>query len=110
MQNIKTKTYENLTTSIDLQDIENVRNIEDFRSHCDQQEVCAYFAARELKEVAEIIFCPYNYLINPSVRKSMRIDLKDKILIIDEAHNIENSCREEASCIIEKKNLMYQLF
>lgn len=27
----------------------------------------------------------------------MRIDLKDKIVIIDEAHNIENSCREEAS-------------
>jgi Rad3-related DNA helicase len=35
----------------------------------------------------------------------MRIDLKDKIVIIDEAHNIENSCREEASCIIEKKKL-----
>jgi len=44
-------------------------------------------------------------LINPNVRKSMRIDLKDKIVIIDEAHNIENSCREEASCIIEKKKL-----
>ncbi len=58
VQNIKTKTYENLTTSIGLQYIENVRNIEDFRSDCDQQEVCAYFAARELKDVAEIIFCP----------------------------------------------------
>ena len=35
----------------------------------------------------------------------MGIDLKDQIIIIDEAHNIEDSCREEANCIIERKSL-----
>lgn len=58
---------------------------------------CAYYAARELMQEAEIVFCPYNYLLDPQIRESMEINLKDQVVILDEAHNIEDCARESAS-------------
>jgi len=58
---------------------------------------CPYFVTRELKNAAQIIICPYNYLVEPNIRKSMEIFLKNQIVILDEAHNIEDSAREAAS-------------
>ena len=58
---------------------------------------CPYFAVRELKIKSHIIFCPYNYLVEPLIRKSMEISLKNNIVILDEAHNIEDSARSAAS-------------
>ncbi|KAI9495389.1 helicase C-terminal domain-containing protein [Zychaea mexicana] len=54
---------------------------------------CPYFASRTLAESAEIIFCPYNYLLDPLIRSSMDIDLKDHVVVLDEAHNIEDVAR-----------------
>ena len=36
-------------------------------------QACPYFATRALKDTADIIFCPYNYLIEPSIRTSVSI-------------------------------------
>ena len=58
---------------------------------------CPYFGVRELKIKSHIVFCPYNYLVEPIIRKSMDISLKNNIVILDEAHNIEDSAREAAS-------------
>ncbi|KAG0216106.1 Fanconi anemia group J protein [Mortierella sp. GBA30] len=55
---------------------------------------CPYFAARSLALGAELIFCPYSYLIDPQIRKAMDIDLDNAIVILDEAHNIEDAARE----------------
>ena len=50
---------------------------------------CPYYAARELRETAQLVFCPYNYLLDPLVRRQMGIDLTGHVVILDEAHNIE---------------------
>lgn len=39
---------------------------------------------------------PYNYLLDQSSRDGVQLDLKNSIIIIDEAHNI-NSFAEECS-------------
>jgi len=62
-----------------------------------KEKACPYYAVRELKQAAQIVFCPYNYLVEPGIRKSMEIFLKNQIVILDEAHNIEDSAREAAS-------------
>ncbi|XP_047450348.1 Fanconi anemia group J protein [Mugil cephalus] len=67
---------------------------------------CSYFAARELMEGASVIFCPYNYLLDPMIRESMEIDLAGQILVLDEAHNIEDCARESASFSLEHNRLL----
>ena len=54
-------------------------------------------------EHAELIFCPYNYLLDPVIRRAVQIDVEDAVLILDEAHNIEDICRcacpAEGACL-----------
>ena len=45
---------------------------------------------------------PYNYILDPTIRKSLKISIKDDILIIDEAHNIAQMIEETNSFILTK--------
>ncbi|XP_061461036.1 Fanconi anemia group J protein [Rhineura floridana] len=80
-------------------------DIEDLVSLGKKLRACAYFAARELMGEAEIVFCPYNYLLDSQIRESMEINLKDQVVILDEAHNIEDSARESASYSVTETQL-----
>lgn len=53
----------------------------------------------------DIIFAPYNYIIDPRIRSSMNINLKNSIVIVDEAHNTEDACRESTTFSITKFQL-----
>lgn len=46
---------------------------------------CSYYAARSMAEDAQLVFCPYNYIINPIIRGAMEVDIKGAIVILDEA-------------------------
>ncbi|NXO84830.1 FANCJ protein, partial [Sitta europaea] len=72
-------------------------DIEDLVGLGRKLRACPYFAARELLVGADIVFCPYNYLLDPQIRDSMDINLKDQVVILDEAHNIEDCARESVS-------------
>ncbi|XP_029922829.1 Fanconi anemia group J protein isoform X2 [Myripristis murdjan] len=67
---------------------------------------CSYFAARELMQGASIVFCPYNYLLDPLIRENMDISLDGQILVLDEAHNIEDCARESASYTLDQNSLL----
>lgn len=41
---------------------------------------------------------PYDYLFNEKFRKSIDLDFKNAILILDEAHNCEEKAEESYSC------------
>lgn len=58
---------------------------------------CAYYGAVELFKSAELILCPYNYIIDGVIRNAREIDIGNDIVIFDEAHNIEDHARESAS-------------
>ncbi|XP_061682725.1 Fanconi anemia group J protein isoform X2 [Syngnathoides biaculeatus] len=81
-------------------------DIEDLVSLGKRLRSCSYYAARELMQDSYIIFCPYNYLLDPVIRESMEIDLAGHILMLDEAHNIEDCARESASFILDHKSLL----
>uniref|UniRef100_A0A3B4XSB8 DNA 5'-3' helicase n=1 Tax=Seriola lalandi dorsalis TaxID=1841481 RepID=A0A3B4XSB8_SERLL len=81
-------------------------DIEDLVSLGKRLRSCSYYAARELMQSAAIIFCPYNYLLDPMIRESMEIDLAGQILVLDEAHNIEDCARESASYTLDRNNLL----
>ncbi|XP_011162607.1 Fanconi anemia group J protein isoform X2 [Solenopsis invicta] len=75
-------------------------DIEDLVSLGNSIGACPYFGARSLMTKADIIFCPYNYILDPAIRESMQIRLRGDIVILDEAHNIEDICREAANVIL----------
>ncbi|KAJ7532665.1 hypothetical protein O6H91_13G014200 [Diphasiastrum complanatum] len=92
-------------SSIQLGGIHEVHDIEDLVSLGHAMKGCAYFAARALSVDAEIVFCPYSYIVNPIIRKAMDVDLRGAIVILDEAHNIEDVARESGSVDLETTEL-----
>ena len=58
---------------------------------------CPYYTSQLLAESAEIVFCPYNYVLDRNIRSKSNIHIKDNIFIFDEAHNIEDASRTSAS-------------
>lgn len=50
---------------------------------------CPYYVSRELHKVGDILFAPYNYLIDQGNRRSLSgIQWSNTVLIFDEAHNL----------------------
>ncbi|XP_053617782.1 Fanconi anemia group J protein homolog isoform X2 [Plodia interpunctella] len=84
-------------------------DLEELVSAGRERRACAHYAARALASAAQLVFCPYNYLIEPSIRSSMQIDLEDNIVIVDEAHNIEDICRDAASLSFTRDHILNAL-
>lgn len=67
-----------------------IRDIEDLAELGRQKKVCPYYATRDVatNNWAEIISLPYQLLLQKESRESLGLNLKDSIVIIDEAHNL----------------------
>jgi Fanconi anemia group J protein len=92
------------SSSNDIEDLAGVVNMDDLRRLARGDEpghegACAYHSATALAKRSHIIFCPYQYLMNPSIRQAMGIEnyLEDAIAIVDEAHNVESVARDGGS-------------
>ena len=53
----------------------------------------------------DILLVPYNYVISGGIQKAIRLSIKNKILIFDEGHNIENFLEESSSLSLNKLKL-----
>ncbi|KAJ4776888.1 hypothetical protein LUZ62_061145 [Rhynchospora pubera] len=82
-----------------------VHDIEDLVKVGQSVKGCAYFAAQTMAAEAQLVFCPYSYVVNPIVRRAMDVDIKGSILILDEAHNIEDMAREGGSVDVDEEVL-----
>lgn len=54
--------------------------------------VCPYFLQRELLRVADMVSLSYNYVVDESLSWSIKtaFPFKEAILVVDEAHNLQN--------------------
>ncbi|KAK3864798.1 hypothetical protein Pcinc_029539 [Petrolisthes cinctipes] len=84
---------------------QGVHDLEDLVKLGKKKTFCPYYMARELRQDADIIFLPYNYLLDPKTRKAHGIETQGNIVIFDEAHNIEKMCEEAASLQIRSTDL-----
>jgi Fanconi anemia group J protein len=48
-------------------------DIEELVSLGRKLKACPYYTARELIEDADIVFCPYNYLLDSQIRETVSI-------------------------------------
>lgn len=86
---------EKMTKLIDIEDMKQTSKI---------LGVCPFYQQRKLLPKADLIFLPYNYLLNNRIKTATKIELTDNIIIIDEAHNIDSVCEENKSIQITNKS------
>ncbi|KAL9306814.1 putative hydrolase [Arabidopsis thaliana] len=82
-----------------------VHDIEDLVKVGKNVRGCPYFASWSMAENAQLVFCPYSYIVNPVIRAGVEVDLKGAIIIFDEAHNMEDIAREAGSINLEEDTL-----
>ncbi|CAL1712032.1 unnamed protein product [Somion occarium] len=64
------------------------KDIEDLVVSGQNAQTCPYFGSRRAITQAQLVMLPYNLLLQSAARESLGIDLKDQVIIIDEAHNL----------------------
>lgn len=67
---------------------------------------CPYFSTRKAMENSDIIILPYNSVINSKIRKSLNIELENKIIIFDEAHNLVENILQTFNGEVNFDNLL----
>uniref|UniRef100_A0A673J452 Regulator of telomere elongation helicase 1 n=1 Tax=Sinocyclocheilus rhinocerous TaxID=307959 RepID=A0A673J452_9TELE len=83
--------------STDKEIMNSILDVEDLVKTGKKQRVCPYYLSHALKQHADVIFMPYNYLLDPKSRRAHNIELKGAVVIFDEAHNVEKMCEESTS-------------
>ncbi|KAJ1973187.1 ATP-dependent DNA helicase chl1 [Dimargaris verticillata] len=78
-----------------------VHDIEDLVTLGKQLKVCPYYGARAAIHDSQIVTLPYNMLLQKSAREALSIDVKDQVIIIDEAHNLVDTITQVHSAAVE---------
>ncbi|XP_050434380.1 Fanconi anemia group J protein homolog isoform X2 [Adelges cooleyi] len=98
---LKLGTYNQLSAH----GLSSVWDVEELVEMGKKRVSCPYYGSRLLMKNADIVFCPYNYVIDPIIRGTLGLNLQGHVLIVDEAHNIEDQCRDAASLQLDQTNL-----
>ena len=73
------------------------KTIDELKTIAKKSKFCPFFFERDKSIHSDLIFLPYNYIFEPSIKKKMKIQMNNAILIIDEAHNIQEVCNDAVS-------------
>ncbi|EYB87067.1 hypothetical protein Y032_0268g770 [Ancylostoma ceylanicum] len=97
------------TSTSDLNEIftvdGGVPDIEDMVTIGRRHSMCPFYRCRQMQETAELVLLPYNYIIDPHLRKIHKVDLSGSIVIFDEAHNLESVCESVVSVEFSSINI-----
>ncbi|GFR40210.1 hypothetical protein Agub_g775, partial [Astrephomene gubernaculifera] len=100
---LKFGKYRNAAASL----VGPVPDIEELVAAGKTHGVCPFFLGRDAGKEADIVFLPYNYLLDPSTRRTMAdsINWSNAVVIFDEAHNVESVSSDSCSFDITAKQL-----
>ena len=97
-------------------DSSSMMDIEELVKLGTHRKICPYFHSREYSPGADLVLLPYNYLLDSTIRKTLKLDWSRCIIIFDEAHNLERVASDAASfslcstdialCIQEMKQVL----
>lgn len=94
------RDYENRSKAL-LEQLKDAppKDIEDLGEFGMLEGACPWYLTRAAATSGEveILFVPYNYLLNRSTRDSIDLDWANDVVIIDEAHNLESICSDAVS-------------
>jgi regulator of telomere elongation helicase 1 len=66
----------------------DVADIEELHKLSERHKFCPYYSQKERVAAADIIFMPYNYLLDEKIRENFNLEYDNSIIIFDEGHNI----------------------
>jgi Rad3-related DNA helicase len=66
---------------------------------------CPYFLARKVAEKCTLVVAPYQYIFNEKIRSAIKLELSNKILIFDEAHNADQISQDVLSGALSERSL-----
>ncbi|CCW59750.1 unnamed protein product [Phytomonas sp. EM1] len=81
-----------------LSEADAVCDLEDLAVEGKRSVFCPYYLERDESKDADIVFMPYNYILDPLLRKQLPFDAQGAVLIVDEAHNLP-SVLSTAGCL-----------
>jgi regulator of telomere elongation helicase 1 len=72
-------------------------DIEELVADGARRSTCAYYGARHSLKEADLIFAPYNYVLDERHRNTSGVNWRGSIIILDEAHNVASVAEDAAS-------------
>ncbi|CRL04116.1 CLUMA_CG017228, isoform A [Clunio marinus] len=84
---------------------EAIMDIEDLVKVGKGCKACPYYLSKQLSNDADIVFLPYNYVLDPKFLKNSKLTLEKSVVILDEAHNVEKVCQDAASAQIASSDI-----
>ena len=100
----KNKTCRYHTTKVDglsRQIRKNILHVDELKGLASSSGVCPHRAAVEAGKGSNVIICDYNYVfyshVSATMLKLLELELKDCIIIVDEAHNLPDRIRSHNS-------------
>lgn len=83
-----------------------IMDIEDVKKNIGYDDrMCPYFYTREVSVNADLILLPYNYLLDNSIRATLKVDWQNSVIIFDEAHNLEKVASDASSFTLSSTDI-----
>lgn len=70
-----------------------------------KRNLCPYYLSRFFSKKCDVTVTPYPYVFNPMIRLSTGLDLENKVLILDEGHNIDQIGQDILSDTLSERGL-----
>ena len=75
------------------------------RREGERRKLCPYFLSRRVAEDSTVIVAPYQYVFNEHIRALVKLELANKILVFDEAHNADQISQDVLSATLSERGL-----
>ena len=76
---------------------------EDIKRICKGVDVCPYRFSIYVANKVDLLLCPYNYVLGNDVRNNTNISVEGKVVVFDEAHNVETFAEDTNSFKIKRE-------
>ena len=74
--------------------------VDELKEKGKKYKFCPYQYEKDKSQNSDIVFLPYNYIFDMRILKRTKLILANSILIVDEAHNLQDVCSDSVSVSI----------
>ncbi|KAI3647445.1 hypothetical protein MP228_007666 [Amoeboaphelidium protococcarum] len=82
-------------------DLSEPLDIEELVQYGKRIHVCPYYGSQKAISSSTVITMPYNFLLSKQSRDAAGLNIKDQIIVIDEAHNVLDAITQTVECPVK---------